>query len=219
MRIRPNLACCFGSIRCETAAPHHLQRTLRAEPVRDPGAASSYCRRAACRRFRSTAPTGARARRLTQLDALAGYKTYKTIEEFDHHLERSLRKLIERRVKALENDAAATTQKKGAPFRGRRSYEFDDAEIFHGCNGLAAQAIERLAKRAHGGVAFLLVSGPSGSGKSSLVKAALVPRLMKPARRSYAARCFVRARAMPRGRLVSRSQGVARVARAETGRA
>ena len=37
------------------------------------------------------------------------------------------------------------------------------------------------------GTAFLLVCGPSGSGKSSLVKAALVPRLMKPQRISGAA--------------------------------
>jgi hypothetical protein len=39
-----------------------------------------------------------------------------------------------------------------------------------------------IATRARAGCAFLLVSGSSGSGKSSLVKAALVPRLMKPQR-------------------------------------
>ena len=45
-----------------------------------------------------------------------------------------------------------------------------------------AKAAEQLAAGARAGTAFLLVSGPSGSGKSSLVKAALLPRLTKPQR-------------------------------------
>ena len=138
-----------------------------------------------------------RARGILQLDALdafwklrfankgefiSGYKTYNTIEEFDALLESSLRKLIERRVLALAAGPSSLTQIKGSPFRGLRPYEFGDADIFHGRGGLVAEATERLAAHAREGTAFLLVAGPSGSGKSSLVKAALVPKLMKPRR-------------------------------------
>jgi WD40 repeat protein len=138
-----------------------------------------------------------RARGILQLDALdafwklrfankgefiSGYKTYNTIEEFDALLEGSLRKLIERRVLALAGGPSSATQIKGSPFRGLRPYEFGDADIFHGRGGLVAEAAERLAAHAREGTAFLLVAGPSGSGKSSLVKAALVPKLMKPRR-------------------------------------
>ena len=139
----------------------------------------------------------ARARGNAQLDALdafwklrfadkgefiAGYKTYKTIEEFDALLEGSLRKLIERRIQVLRAGSSPEAPTKGSPFRGLRSYEFDDTDIFHGRDSLVAEAAELLAAHAREGTAFLLVSGPSGSGKSSLVKAALVPRLMKPGR-------------------------------------
>ncbi|WP_158816724.1 AAA family ATPase [Methylocapsa sp. S129] len=139
----------------------------------------------------------ARARGNFQLDALdafwklrfadkgefiSGYKTYNTIEEFDALLEGSLRKLIERRVLALAAGPSPLARVKGSPFRGLRSYEFDDADIFHGRGALVAEAAERLAAHAREGTAFLLVAGPSGSGKSSLVKAALVPKLMKPRR-------------------------------------
>ena len=47
---------------------------------------------------------------------------------------------------------------------------------------MVTRAAEQLAMHARAGVAFLLVSGASGSGKSSLAKAAVVPRLMKPQR-------------------------------------
>jgi ABC-type bacteriocin/lantibiotic exporter with double-glycine peptidase domain len=42
------------------------------------------------------------------------------------------------------------------------------------------KATEQLAANTRPGRAFLVVSGASGSGKSSLAKAGMVPRLMKP---------------------------------------
>src|SRR5205085_748074 len=58
----------------------------------------------------------------------------------------------------------------------------EHAAIFFGRDALVAKAAEYLSSRARAGTAFLLLVGASGSGKSSLVKAALVPRLMKPQR-------------------------------------
>ena len=139
----------------------------------------------------------ARARSLAQLDALdafwsrhfadreqilAAFAPYRSLDEFASLLEQSLRKLIERRIEASapSPDGAPATAWPGAPFRGLEAYEFEHAAIFFGRDGVVAQAAQLLAARARDGTAFLLVSGASGSGKSSLVKAALVPRLMKP---------------------------------------
>src|ERR1700730_8939785 len=115
---------------------------------------------------------------------LAAYSEYATLEEFSVKLEQSLRKLIEGRIKALAAGAAEQVAPiwPGVPFRGLQSYEFEHAPIFFGRDGLVAKAAEQLAVQARAGIAFLLVSGASGSGKSSLVKAALLPRLMKPQR-------------------------------------
>ncbi len=115
---------------------------------------------------------------------LAAYDTYRTLEEFAERLERALRALIERRIKNNIGDqqAGGAAIWLGAPFRGLEAYEFEHEPIFFGRDALVAKAAEHLASQARAGSAFLLVSGASGSGKSSLVKAALVPRLMKPQR-------------------------------------
>ena len=115
---------------------------------------------------------------------LAAYDTYRTLEEFAERLERALRALIKRRIK---NDTGNQRLGDapiwlGAPFRGLEAYEFEHEPIFFGRDALVAKAAEQLASQARARSAFLLVSGASGSGKSSLVKAALVPRLMKPQR-------------------------------------
>lgn len=155
--------------------------------------------------FRNTNPAPvdprdptARARSLAQLDALdafwrrhfadrgvflAAYDEYSTLEAFAARLEQSLRALIERRIKEMPAGAetpAATWF--GPPFRGLQAYGFEHAPIFFGRDATVAKAAEQLATNARAGAAFLLVSGASGSGKSSLVQAALVPRLMQPQR-------------------------------------
>jgi len=110
---------------------------------------------------------------------VAAYKEYHDLEEFARLLEEALRKLVEQRIHQTEAPEAVWMQ---APFRGLEAYEFEHAPIFFGRDELVAKAAEQLASQARAGTSFLLVSGPSGSGKSSLVKAALVPRLMKPQR-------------------------------------
>ena len=114
---------------------------------------------------------------------LAAYDEYRTLEEFAQRLEESLRKLIERRIKHMAG-ASSLTQPiwLGDPFRGLESYEFEHAPILFGRDAAVMKATEQLAANARSGHAFLLVSGASGSGKSSLVKAGVVPRLMKPQR-------------------------------------
>ena len=137
----------------------------------------------------------ARGRSLAQLDALDGFwkryfadrgvflaasVEYSEVEEFAARLEESLRKLIERRIKSGATGVAETAPTwLGNPFRGLEAYEFEHEAIFFGRDALVAKAAEQLASQARAGAAFLLLVGGSGSGQSSLVKAALVPRLMR----------------------------------------
>jgi hypothetical protein len=95
-----------------------------------------------------------------------------------------LRKLLEGRIKtAAATGSTAEPIWLSNPFRGLQSYEFEHAPIFFGRNALVTKATEQVAGRAtRAGIAFLLVSGAGGSGKSSLVKAGVVPRLCKPQR-------------------------------------
>jgi WD40 repeat protein len=123
---------------------------------------------------------------------LSAYDSYRTLEEFTERLDRSLRKLIERRIKDLGTQRVppGTRIWLKSPFRGLEAYEFEHSGIYFGRDALVTKATEQLASQARAGTAFLLVSGASGSGKSSLVKAGLMPRLMKPQRIQGAA--FVR---------------------------
>ena len=58
------------------------------------------------------------------------------------------------------------------PFKGLASFEPVDAEYFFGRERLVAQLVARLV-----GAAFLGIVGPSGSGKSSVLRAGLLPAL------------------------------------------
>ena len=62
------------------------------------------------------------------------------------------------------------------PYKGLRAFEEGDAPDFFGREELVAQLVERL-----GQTRFLAVVGPSGSGKSSVVRAGLIPALRRGA--------------------------------------
>ena len=74
------------------------------------------------------------------------------------------------------------------PYKGLRAFQEADAGDFYGRERLVARLVERLSgvspDRPKGAAAedrFLAVVGPSGSGKSSLVKAGLLPALRRGA--------------------------------------
>jgi len=59
------------------------------------------------------------------------------------------------------------------PFPGLRSFEFEESHLYFGRDGQSEQLITRLGR-----ARFVAVVGTSGSGKSSLVRAGLLPALL-----------------------------------------
>ena len=64
----------------------------------------------------------------------------------------------------------------GSPYRGLAAFEEHDAALFFGREAAAAQVLERISRQA-AGAGLLVVTGVSGAGKSSLLRAGVLPRV------------------------------------------
>jgi hypothetical protein len=109
----------------------------------------------------------------------AFYNFEKTVQ-FEELLELHMRDWIRERLKAAEVVDSAQGQWKGSPFRGLEAFNFEHALIYCGRTGLVSELLDVLKRRAAMGHGFLMVTGMSGVGKSSLVRAGLLPILMRP---------------------------------------
>ena len=69
---------------------------------------------------------------------------------------------------------------KSSPFRGLNVFDFEHAPIFHGRTRAIGRVLEALEAQVRAQRPFVLVVGASGSGKSSLVRAGVLPLLTQP---------------------------------------
>jgi eukaryotic-like serine/threonine-protein kinase len=125
----------------------------------------------------------------THEDVFVGsFTDYKTLAEFEELIEIKLRKIVERRCPAFPERAPGevpvrATWTAGSPFRGLEPFEFEHAPIFFGRTGAIGAALESLRKTQidkDDPRGFLLMLGASGSGKSSLARAGVMPTLVEP---------------------------------------
>lgn len=84
-------------------------------------------------------------------------------------------------IKAIQglpagSDYAVSASPKACPYRGLEVFDEDHADFFFGRERDIQRVIEKLKD-----TRFLTVLGPSGSGKSSLVRAGVIPRLKRGA--------------------------------------
>ncbi|MFZ0709523.1 MAG: hypothetical protein WAM53_05740, partial [Terrimicrobiaceae bacterium] len=117
---------------------------------------------------------------------VGSFTAYHTIAEFQDLFEVKLRKIAERRL-AISPGALAPPAKpvwtEGSPFRGLEPFDFKHAPIFFGRTAAVSSAIEALRKTQadkDDPRGFLVVLGASGSGKSSLARAGILPVLTEP---------------------------------------
>ena len=117
---------------------------------------------------------------------IAAFHPFENAADFETRLEEHLRKLIQDRLQKLgvslvnREAVARPTWTEGSPFRGLQVYEFQHHAIFFGRTRAIGEILERLKRLAAEDRAFLLVLGVSGCGKSSLVRAGVLPDLVQP---------------------------------------
>ena len=152
-------------------------------------------------------PKEERERQLAQLDALDAFldrwtregdifkgaiTTYSDVAQFEELLGEHLRKLIAARCpKATSQAARAAAWTQGSPFRGLEPFEFEHSPVFRG-RTRAVQDVIGLVRRQYlarqswtpnegnAPPIFVLISAMSGIGKSSLIRAGVLPLLTAP---------------------------------------
>ena len=112
---------------------------------------------------------------------VAAFESYESTDDFATRLDDCLRQWLAKRG-LVARDPLWDRIVNGSPFPGLASFKANRRAVFFGRELAVRQSIERL--RATGAdpkrLPFLLIIGASGSGKSSLLQAGLLPRLALP---------------------------------------
>jgi WD40 repeat protein len=103
---------------------------------------------------------------------LAAFEQFSDTDDFANKLEKSLRSWLRERKSEIVWD-------KGSPYRGLEPFDVEHAPIFFGRRRDVERTRARLIASTVAGKPFLLISGASGTGKSSLARAGLIPRLRR----------------------------------------
>src|SRR6266446_5231408 len=105
---------------------------------------------------------------------------YQDLEEFENlfreHFRDFLAQQLDREIgsrKALRKVRYLESN----PFRGLNFFDFEHAAFYHGRTKAVGEVLDALKSQATAKKPFVLVLGPTGSGKSSLVRAGVLPLL------------------------------------------
>jgi WD40 repeat protein len=119
----------------------------------------------------------------------AALNRYQALDQFEQVLEKLLIGKLNERFppasdpsdsdrRSLRPPPPSWTQ--GSPFRGLEAFQFRHAPVFCGRTHAIGEVLDRLRRKAAHGRPFVLILGASGSGKSSLAMAGVLPLLVKP---------------------------------------
>jgi energy-coupling factor transporter ATP-binding protein EcfA2 len=105
---------------------------------------------------------------------------YRDLEEFENlfreHFRDFLARKLDRQI-GLRKALRKVRYLESNPFRGLNFFDFEHAALYHGRTKAVWEVLDALQNQATAKKPFVLVLGPSGSGKSSLVRAGVLPLL------------------------------------------
>ena len=107
---------------------------------------------------------------------------YQDLEEFENLFREHFRDFLARqldRETGLSNGLRRVRHWESNPFRGLNFFDFEHAALYHGRTRAVGEVLDALKNQATAKKRFVLVLGPSGSGKSSLVRAGVLPLLTR----------------------------------------
>jgi serine/threonine protein kinase/tetratricopeptide (TPR) repeat protein len=110
-------------------------------------------------------------------------ENYRGLEEFEELFREQFRRFLALR---LEREIGSrprgrkTTAWNSNPFRGLNVFDFEHAPIFYGRTKAIGEILGALEQQLRASRPFVLVVGASGSGKSSLLRAGVLPLLTQP---------------------------------------
>jgi tetratricopeptide (TPR) repeat protein len=110
---------------------------------------------------------------------VAAFQDFASTDDFAEKLESCLRQWLAKRGYTAEGPAWDRLLD-GSPFPGLGAFDAKRERVFFGRGLATTQAAARLREAAIHGTPFLLLIGASGSGKSSFLRAGLVPYLTRP---------------------------------------
>jgi chromosome segregation ATPase len=103
---------------------------------------------------------------------------YLDLEEFANLFRQHFRNfLVEQLGGRIDPKKAPVQNRIRAPFRGLNFFDFEDAAFYYGRTRAIGEVLDALKKQATAKKSLVLILGPSGSGKSSLVRAGVLPLL------------------------------------------
>ena len=106
---------------------------------------------------------------------VAGFQSYDSPDDFAEQVEKCLRAWLAKR--GIVEREIWDRKRFGSPFPGLAAFEADREHVFFGRDLAIRHATERLRQAK---APFLHILGASGAGKSSLLRAGLMPKLTRP---------------------------------------
>ncbi len=118
----------------------------------------------------------------------AAFHEFGTIAAFEEQLDHHLRTLFEEMLgsgtgpdgRFIAPAVEWHPQQQGSPFRGLKRFDYEHRAIYFGRTKAINEVLDMLRRQAAAGCPFVLVFGTSGVGKSSFLRAGVLPFLVEP---------------------------------------